>query len=266
ISFLALTVVHILLWGQIGITFGVLPLAAGYHLWQRERYFLCGIIWSLLSIKLQTFLPVVLIAGAQLVAASFFRGSLNSAPRLKAAIRLVPGLVAGVVLFQVVPLLYFGLSALAGWLRAVNLVTKTLADPHQVWASHLIASLPGVITCLSPADGRAMAISLGWLVSLSFLLLVFILLVGIAAGRTVDGRIRKELLIVLAYLSLPLIPHYLRIYDYSICLVPAWIGIFRADRTEPIGRTLFKAPVMLFLALDVYLIALFLLGKSAITG
>jgi hypothetical protein len=259
LSFLALTTLSVLFLGQLAIVFGVLPLAAGYFFWHRGRYRLCGLAWAVVSVKPQIFVPLALVAAIQWLVATARRSQDGTG---KAAQELILGMAVGLVLIHAVPLLVFGPGAFAGWLRAMKLVITTLADPSSTWGFQLVVSLPALLEFSSPASGPTTG--LAWLVSAAFLAAGTWTSLVVITSRSFDADRKLDLLLVQSYLLLPLIAHYVRIYDFAILLVPAWIAVFRNNRQDRAGNLLCGSVVWFFFALNAYLLILFLANKQAV--
>lgn len=264
-SFLAFPLLHLLLFGQVAIIVGILPLVLGYAFWQNKRNLPAGICFALLSMKMQLFAPVLFIILAKFIAACLTPP--NNAEERKSAFteanHLIGGLLIGFTLFQVLPLIFTGPAAFFNWLHALQLVNRTIGSPSQEWAQHLVISLPAAITFLLPAAWNSYAKIISAIVCIVLSFLSIYVLTRIALSIRSSPAREKDVLIVTAFLFLPLITPYLRIYDYTVFLVPTWIAFYRIAPDDSLQRVILRTMLFAWAALDSYLVLLFIIGHAS---
>lgn len=259
-AFLSLPLLHVLIFGQVTVIFGLLPLVVGYLMWQQGKDLLAGIAWSFLSMKLQLFVPVALITLSCLISSSW-----RTKPKLdsdRSATQLTIGMIAGLVMYHGLPVLFLGPSVFAGWLNVVNLAFKTTHVVSHAWAYHLTVSLPNAILFLTPSAWQSAAGPLSKVVGLIGTAIAVVSLVKISLNTTVAATSKKEMLITVACLFPPLIAPYLRIYDCTLLLLPTWLIFFRNGLTNGFEQTAFKALLAVWVALDLYVISIFVIGRD----
>lgn len=258
LSFLPLTTMAVLVLGQLAIVFGVLPLAAGYYLWHRGRYRLCGLAWALVSVKPQLFVPLLLVVGCWYLSAAC-SGAQTEERKTVGAVAF--GIAAGLLLFHGAPLILVGSQALPGWIRAMRMVITTLEDPTSTWAFQLVASLPALLQFCLPLPWRQAGAVLAWLVSTACLLAQALVLIAITGSRSASASEKLDVMLYVSYLSLPLISQYVRLYDYAILLVPLWIALFARQPSDRLGQALCWSALWFVLAVNAYLLILFALSR-----
>ncbi len=262
ISFLSLPLLHVLAFGQVSIVLGVLPLVAGYLLWQRGNNFFAGLVWALLSMKVQLFVPVALIVLASLISTYCRRDAKLDLRISTPAKQLTIGMITGLCLYHGLPTLLLGPSVFFGWLRVIALTIKTIHVPSMPWSYHLTISLPNAILFLTPSNWQEIARLVSKLVSLAGFTLAITALVKISSNKTLVPARQKEIMLIVACLFPPLIAPYLRIYDCTLLLLPTWIIFFRHSLISQFGQTAFKALLYIWIALDIYVVLIFGLGRD----
>lgn len=260
VSFLSLPLLHVLVFGQVSIIFGLLPLVGGYLLWLKRRDFLAGVAWAFLSMKLQLFVPVALVTFACLVS-SYWRSG-NSVQPDKSAKHLTAGMITGLILYHGLPLLFLGPEAFCGWLRILALAFNTTHVASQPWAYHLTISLSNAILFLTPSHWRETTGMVSKLASMLGACTAAIVLLKISLNKTLPESSKKERLIIVSCLFLPLIAPYLRIYDCTLLILPSWFIFFRNNLTKGFEQTTFSALLSVWIALDLYIVSIFIIGKE----
>jgi hypothetical protein len=135
--------IFLTLWsGQLGLVFGLLPLAAGYVLLLQSRPLAAGFVWSLLLLKPQYFPAAAFVA---LVTA------------LAGNLRPMLGIAMGTATIIGANLLLFSPALIAQWLVSHRLSDSLFTHAQYGIPTHLITSLPADILLLLPASSRAAA-------------------------------------------------------------------------------------------------------------
>jgi hypothetical protein len=133
--------IFLTLWaGQLGLTFGLLPLCIGYALVLKRKEFFGGLVWSLLLLKPQFFL-----------AAAFVAITLALTRRHRAFF----GMTVGVLAVLGLTILIFGTGLTAQWLVSHRVSDATYSSGLQGIPSHLITGLPANLMILFPVEQRA---------------------------------------------------------------------------------------------------------------
>lgn len=262
VSFLSLPLIDVLVFGQVTIIIGLLPLVAGYLLWQRGHNFLAGLVWAFLSMKVQLFVPAALIVLASLISTYCRRDAQFDLRISTPARQLTLGILVGLFLYHGLPALLLGPSVFFGWLRIMALAFKTIQVPSVPWSYHLTISLSNAILFLTPNNWQEAARLVSKLVSLIGLTLAVIALVKISSNKTLPAARQKEIMLIVACLFPPLIAPYLRIYDCTLFLLPTWIIFFRHSLINQFEQTAFKALLCIWVALDIYIVLILGLGRD----
>jgi hypothetical protein len=234
-----------LLIGQLALAMGLLPLSAGFFALARGKPFAAGLIFSVLTLKLQ-FLPAALLICAALL--------------LRKRPVCLGGLLLGSVVLVGITLAIFPVHIYKLWLASLSLSNTNFTNPVYGITNHLVSSLPGLLTILTAKSLGGTASLLGWAVA------GIIGLVSLAIGWKIldttgsdDSGAAK--LFVLACAILPLVsPHFL-FYDLSVLFLPA-VVIFAGAGTQPQAVKL-RAPVLLAAAIiDAYFLTFMFVDKT----
>ena len=135
--------IFITLWsGQLGLVFGLLPLAAGYTLLLRGRALASGFVWSLLFLKPQYFPAAAFVALLTFLTGSF---------------RPMLGMAMGTSVIIGANLLLFSPALMTQWLASHRLSDTLFTHAQYGIPAHLITSLPADILLLLPWSIRATA-------------------------------------------------------------------------------------------------------------
>ena len=133
--------IFLTLWaGQLGLTFGLLPLCLGFSLLSNNRPLLGGLVWALLLLKPQYFL-----------AAAFVAIVLTLHRRYRTFI----GMSLGVIGLLILNLLSFGPEVTLQWLQSHQVSDAMYSSSEQGIPSHLITGLPANLMILFPIGQRA---------------------------------------------------------------------------------------------------------------
>jgi hypothetical protein len=197
--------IFITLWsGQLGLVFGLLPLAAGFVLLLQGRPLASGFVWSLLLLKPQYFPAAAFVALVTALAGSF---------------RPMLGIAIGTATIIGANLLLFSPALIAQWLASHRLSDTLFTHVQYGIPTHLITSLPADILLLLPASVRAAAKWPVYGTALLFWLIGIYYCWKIHRG-TWEQRTKISLTLVLScVLSSIALPHLLY---YDLCvLIPA---------------------------------------------
>jgi hypothetical protein len=197
--------IFLTLWaGQLGLTFGLLPLSLGFALLINNRPLLAGLIWALLLLKPQYFLAAAFVALVLL-----FNGRYRN----------FIGMSLGVTGLLTINLLTFGPEVTLQWLQSHQVSDAMYSSGQQGIPSHLITGLPANLMILFPVEQRAavkwpiyFGAVLCWLAGLYYTM-------KIAKSQTEPLPTLAVALITGVCLSAITMPHLLY---YDLCvLVPA---------------------------------------------
>lgn len=209
--------VFLTLWaGQLGLTFGLLPLCIGYVLVLKRREFFSGLVWSLLLLKPQFFL-----------AAAFVAIMLALTRRHRAFF----GMTIGVLALIGLTILIFGTGPTTQWLVSHRVSDATYSSGLQGIPSHLITGLPANLMILFPVEQRAAvkfplyaAAAVLWMLGLWFCFKM---------GKTHEDQSRNiSLSLVIGLLLSSLTMPHLLYYDLCL-LLPA--GVLLIARSGPLS-------------------------------
>jgi hypothetical protein len=139
LAFLFLPIFLTLWAGQLGLTFGLLPLCLGFSLLVKNRPLLAGIVWSLLLLKPQYFLAAAFVALVLL---------------LNRRYRTFVGMSLGVIGLLIITLLSFGPELTLHWLQSHQVSDAMYSSGQQGIPSHLITGLPANLMILFPVEQR----------------------------------------------------------------------------------------------------------------
>jgi hypothetical protein len=209
--------VFLTLWaGQLGLGFGLLPLCLGYFLVLREKPLFAGIVWSLLLLKPQFFIPAAFVA---IVCACMQR------------FRPLIGMTLGVLALLLVTVGVFSWPVTLQWLASHRVSDAYFFSGLQGIPSHLLTGLPAILMVLFPIAARQTvklplytAAAAAWLYGVWFCLEL----------RKVQERVPCQISIaltvgvILASLTLP----HLLYYDLCV-LLPA--GVLLIAKNSPLG-------------------------------
>ena len=228
--------VFITLWiGQLGIVFGLLPLCAGYFLLMKNRPFLAGLAWSLLSLKPQ-YLPAVGLVGLALA--------------MVGRIHCLAGIMFGSAGLFLANLFIFPQEITMKWLISFRASDAIFSTGLYTVPIHMITSLPSNLLMLFPVSQRPS-------LKLPFYLLAAALwLTGLWQGwklaRSDEDRPSKVPLISAIGLSLlPLVPPHMLYYDLCMFL-PAGVTLTGQESPTPKGDFLRKAALIAWASIILY--------------
>ncbi len=140
LAFLFLPIFLTLWAGQLGLTFGLLPLCLGFSLLVKNRPLLAGVIWSILLLKPQYFLAAAFVSLVQLLSGRY---------------RAFFGMTLGVIGLLLITLVGFGPALTLQWLLSHQVSDAMYSSGQQGIPSHLITGLPANLMILFPVAQRA---------------------------------------------------------------------------------------------------------------
>ncbi|MBU6452604.1 MAG: DUF2029 domain-containing protein [Cyanobacteria bacterium REEB67] len=207
--------------GQVGLVFGLLPLAAGCYLFKKEQYFFGGLTLALLSLKPQMLVPAVFLLIFQL-------GRKRFAP--------LAALITGTALIAQFNYNLAGQTIFTAWMRCLALSDKIYSDPAQGVAVHLATSLPRAIVLSQPPASHGAIKPLVYALAAALLLAGLFAVLNLARSKSdISEGERLKFTFVLGALALPIVVPHLFIYDLG-ALVPAAFSIFFEEPESEAGK------------------------------
>lgn len=238
--------VFITLWiGQLGIVFGILPLCVGFLLLMKDRPFLAGVAWSVLSLKPQ-YLSIV--------------GVVALALALVGRLYCLGGIVFGSAGLFLANLLIFPQEVTINWLIAFKVSEAIFSSGLYTVPIHLITSLPSNLLMLFPLTQRS-------LFKLPIYLLAAALwFIGLWQCRklvkaNVNEFLKASLPVVIGLVLSPLASPHMLYYDLCM-LLPA--GVILWGQTWPAQRVAFLRRLALFAWISISLYFPLFLGSKPI--
>jgi hypothetical protein len=197
--------------GQVGLVFGLLPLAAGFY-FLGSSPLLAGLIFSLLFLKPQMLFLAVFLIVSELAQ--------------KRVMALV-GMCIGVMVLAQSNAIAFGPEVFQAWLNCLRLSDKIFSDPANGVAIHLATSLPRAVLLSQPVAQHAMLKPIVY--GLAFLLLALglgvVTMLSHSSSAIKSKTTKANLSLVIGCLALPLVVPHLFIYDLCT-IVPAFYLVF----------------------------------------
>ncbi len=200
------------LWiGQVGLVFGLLPLAAGFY-FLGSTPFVAGLIFSLLFLK-----PQMLFIGLFLIVSEL----------AQKRIMAVVGMSAGVMLLAQSNTLVFGQEVINLWMKCLQLSDKVFSDPANGVAIHLATSLPRAILLSQPVTqhGLLKPVVYGLALLLLVLGLGVVTMLSHSSSALQSKTTKANLSLVVGCLALPLVVPHLFLYDLCT-IIPAFFLVF----------------------------------------
>lgn len=230
--------IFLTLWaGQLGLTFGLLPLCLGFALLVKQRPLLAGLVWSLLLLKPQYFLAAAFVALVLLLSARYWT---------------FLGMSLGVIGLLLLTVILFGPDLTLHWLQSHRVSDAMYSSGQQGIPSHLITGLPANIMIQFPVAQRE---ALKWPLYCGAALLWlggFFYVMKSEKSKLDDLSGLAPALIVGVCLSALTLPHLLY---YDLCvLVPA--GALLIARAGPWGgaRDLRLLAIFAWTAISLFLV------------
>jgi len=216
LAFLFLPIFLTLWGGQLGLTFGLLPLCLGFSLLVKNRPLLAGLVWSLLLLKPQYFLAAAFISLILLLRRHYWT---------------FIGMSVGVVGLLTITILGFGPELTLHWLQSHQVSDAMYSSGQQGIPTHLITGLPANLMILFPVEQRAAVKWPLYFGAVMLWLIGFYWTIKITKADMDNFHSRAIALIIGACLSAITLPHLLY-YDLCI-LVPA--GALLLAKIQPWG-------------------------------
>ena len=216
LAFLFLPIFLTLWAGQLGLTFGLLPLCLGFSLLVKNRPLLAGLVWALLLLKPQYFLAAAFVALVLL---------------LNRRYRPFVGMSLGVIGLLIINLLGFGPELTLHWLQSHQVSDAMYSSGQQGIPSHLITGLPANLMILFPVEQRAAVKWPLYFGAAMLWVMGFYYAIKIAKPQSDNLSSLAVTLIIGVCLSAITLPHMLY---YDLCvLVPAGaLLLAKSDRKE----------------------------------
>ena len=236
-AFLFLPVFHTLLIGHLGIALGILPLALGYFLLSKEKFFLAGLAFSLLALKPQ-FFPIALLTAGALALTRRFHCAL--------------GLALGALIMSLLSVLACGPDILKVWFASFRLSDTIFSDPRYGYPKYLVCSMPGALVQLAPMSARSLAklstYGLGGAIGLHALWAARAQIL-----KAPDWKQALPVVFLIGCLVLPLVlPHFL---FYDLCIMALAGMIVFGHKWKALDVTLRAHGIAYLTVCNIYLIA-----------
>lgn len=233
--------------GQVGLVFGLLPLACGYYLLCNRRPFLAGLVWALAIFKPQFLVPAFVVLSVLLLRKQF---------------RCIAGVASGLLMIMVINLLVFGPELTAGWLGCLKVSDVVYSNPHSGVATHIATSLPRTLLLMAATKNIAVkpvVYGLAGVLLLSALVVIW---------KSHKARVfREELSLHFAFLIgifvTPLVMPHFFFYDYCLFALSAPLA-FAPSWPASIRRGIRAVVVSTWLLVDVYAVVVLVAHQFAI--
>jgi len=240
-SLLYFPVFQTLLMGHLGITFGLLPLCAGYFCLLRQKPFWAGGAWSLLFLKPQ-FIPTVLLVVGALT--------------LRGHVRCLLGFSSGLILLAALTA-YLSPGIGSRWLSAMKFGDAVFTDPQYWYPVYLVSSLPAAGLHLVPHSLRHVLKLLGYGLAAVIGLHALWRSWQLMRAKAPDPARNLPVIFLLGIGVLPLVVPHLLFYDLSILAV-AGVVMNGSDWSKEETLRLRRINWLYLLSVNAYL-ALFML-------
>lgn len=284
-----LMVAEVLVIGQQSLVFGLLPLCAGYYFWQKQKPFLAGLCWSVLSMKPQLAIPAGMISLAWCFATSL-RSPVSNGLResdsvavdalaqssdvaagsdrqfqwryqsifKNQGVRMLCAMAVGTAVNLAIGVAFLGPEQTIRWLHALQLWQAHIASAEPFKQSYWhLCSAASVLMVTAPPDMRAaLRLPVNGIVFL--LCCVEFGLLIMVARSALAPMVKRASMIIIALCSLPLTSIYMCTCDYVVCLLPAWI-VFTNGGVPP-ARVTRIALIFACLAMNVYYLMMPIFG------
>lgn len=214
LSFLPATLT---LWiGQVGLVFGLLPLAFGYYLLRRMPL-PAGLVFALLFLKPQMLVLAVFLIVCEL-----------AQKRAQALI----GMTLGVMALAQANATILGPQIFQAWLNCLRLSDKIFSDPANGVAVHLATSLPRAVLLSQPVEAHSTLKPIVYGLALLFMTvgLGVVVMLSHKSSPIKDPLAKANLSLILACLALPLVVPHLFLYD--LCVIAPSFYLLFASRSE----------------------------------
>lgn len=263
--------------GQTSILFGLFPLSLGAFFLLKKRYLASGFSFALLFLKPQLLVSLALILVIKVLPQ---RLSLDPFCNLKSGLKpclipdgdgktelsaeekertinhamLLAGMVSGCLAILVASGFVAGFDFLPRWLHMIQLgLANMQANDYNFYYAQM-TSLVGSLLMVVPGTLTGPVRAAGYL--LSFILLsAFALYVRRVERANLPEEEKLAFELSIGLLMLPLIVPYIRLYDLTVFLLPAWLLSFSASPGK-LNKLIAGLATAFVLALDVYYLAL----------
>jgi hypothetical protein len=248
-AFLFLPLVITLWIGQLGVVFGILVLAAGYHFAKHNRFFIAGLIWSLCLLKLQYFIVPFLIS-----IFCIFQKKFNC----------MFGIISGAILLTAINFFVSSPDVLSQWLHVYKITDLIYANPNTGVPQHLVLSLPRTILLHTPIDQHTFIKPIVYALSSIIFFIAIFICYKIAQSRSnaeksqADNNLSLTFITTLALVIMPLVLPYLFYYDLSIMFFGFLLILNLPNEQRAYFRRLVRA---IFIATAIYAL-IFLFAKQ----
>lgn len=242
---------HTMLLAQPTALFAFLPLMAGYKLWKANRYFWTGLAWSVLWLKAQALLPLLVLMAALVSSAVKEKLCLGNNRKLLEHTSLLCGFILGSAVLFGYPLLLFGPDCLSGWVRQLNEFTPQFVARTIDYTLIFAGSLACAANILVPDPMLAAYAQLSQVLSAAAIISLLWAIYKVLNCHWQLSQ-RQDVAFILGVGALPIIATYLRIYDYALLLSISWIYLFNPlpDKLKPHLKQLL---LFCWVALDAYI-------------
>ncbi|HEY9756659.1 MAG TPA: glycosyltransferase family 87 protein [Oculatellaceae cyanobacterium] len=221
--------------GQVGLVFGLLPLASGYFLLTRKRPFLAGVVWSLAIFKPQFLMPAFVVLIVLLLRKDF---------------RCIVGVISGLLLIMSINLLVFGPGLSASWLGCLKVSDVVYSDPRSGIATHIATSLPRTLLLMAATKNIAikpLVYGFAGVLLLSALAVVW-------KNRKIGGfddRLSLHFAFLIGIFVTPLVMPHFFFYDYCLFALSAPLA-FAPNWPPAVGRVIRTVVLLTWAIVDMY--------------
>lgn len=222
--------------GQVGMIFGMLPLAAGYLALRRERLFMAGVLWSVAVLKPQFLIPAAVVTFGFLV---------------RRRLRVAFGMCAGAILLVVVSLIAFTPRLNLEWLHCLKVSDVVYSNPGSGIATHIATSLPRTLILLLPVASQPVTKPLIYgLAALLFASALFTVW-KLQRSTSLPAPLALQLSLLIGLYVTPLVMPHFFFYDYCLFALTAPIA-FLPNWTPGLQWPIRKLVLITGLVVNIY--------------
>lgn len=246
LSFLYAPIFQVLLEGQMDLIVSLLPLMLGYFSFSKGRPILAGLFWSILFLKPQ-FIIVVLI----------FMFSFALAGQWKPLL----GFVSGSVVIVVSNVFCLGLSSTRQWWHFLN-HQYILQDAVHLKSKFLMSSLPMLLIGSLPEGTKP------WLEYCTYIFMAGLIFYTVLICRGIICEMKKDktksapFILILSIAVLPLVSKYLLLYNLSVGAILAMVAYGAFDLRNKFGLKCLKDIFLAWAMINLYLVCSLVFTKS----
>lgn len=237
LSCLLLLPVCLTIWiGQVGLVFGMLPLASGCLALARGRHIMAGLIWSLAILKPQFLVPAAVLTFALFIGRRF---------------QTALGLAFGLCFILGVSVAIFTPALNLEWIHCLKISDIVYSDPNSGIATHIATSLPRTLILMTPRSGLELVKPLAY--ALSALLFATALFAAwrVQRSKVLDDSGALRISFLLGLFVTPLVMPHFFLYDYCLFALVAPV-VFLFDWPAVLEWPLKKLTIAAWGVINVY--------------